>query len=431
MISRLPNISKAVDAIRRGELFPLDLVDYCLIRIEQLEPRVRAWVSVDAEGARREAARLGTLARAGSVVGPLHGIPIGIKDIIDVAGWPTRAGSPLRFDHIAAKDAEIVERLRRAGAIILGKTVTTEFASFDPPPTRNPWNLEHTPGGSSSGSAAAVALEMCCAAIGSQTGGSIVRPASYCGVAGLKPTLYSVSLEGVVPLSPNLDHGGPLARSVADLGVLYQVLQRVDSAPANSWTPKLSWSKGFFWDRADKEVRQVTEQAVRLLGDMVENRDWQEMPASFSEVHACHRCLMAVDAAEYHRATFAAQRNEYGRHIAGLIEEGLHASAVDYAHALRLQKQFSTEFQNALGTTILVTPSTPTPAPGLETTGDPAFNSPWSFAGVPTVTIPCGLASNGLPCGLQLIAAKLDEGSLLAAAEECERRLGFADRPMP
>lgn len=434
MISSLPSIPKAVEAIRQGKLSPVELVEYCLAQIERFDRQIRAWVLVDGKGALQEAERSALVARSGVSLGPLHGIPIGIKDIIDVAGWPTKAGSPLRENHIAAKDAELVVRLKQAGAIILGKTVTTEFAYFDPPPTRNPWNIHHTPGGSSSGSAAAVALEMCAAAIGTQTGGSIIRPAAYCGMAGLKPSLRAVSLNGVMPFSHQLDHAGPIARSVGDLTVVYNVLQRLsESKPGLSprRLPHLSWLKGYFWDHADQEVRRVVEQAVRKLADLVENRDWQELPDSFRNVHAQHRCIMAVDAAENHRESFAENRDKYSYHIRTLIEEGLGFSAVDYARALRHQRQFATQFQNALAATILVTPATTTTAPGrLDTTGDPAFNSPWSFAGVPTVTIPCGLDNQGMPCGLQLISAKLDEPSLLAVAARCEERLNFTARPV-
>ena len=210
MIPLLPSVAKSVEQIRSGELDPQELVEFHLQRIRRFEDRVHAWARVDADGARREAEKAARRARDGRPLGALHGIPLGIKDIIDVQAMPTRAGSPLREKHVAPRDAGLVARLRRAGAIFLGKTVTTEFACFDPPPTRNPWNLAHTPGGSSSGSAAAVAVGMCSAAVGTQTGGSIVRPASYCGVAGFKPTSGHVSLDGVVPVSPHLDHAGPL-----------------------------------------------------------------------------------------------------------------------------------------------------------------------------------------------------------------------------
>src|SRR5437870_1571690 len=218
----LPTIHGSAEEIRRGTVTPADLVERCLKQIDRYEAKVRAWVFVDREGARAEAARLGDELKQGQWRGPLHGIPVGIKDIFDVFDWPTGAGSRLWAQSIARRDATTVERLRRAGAIFLGKTVTTAFASFDPPVTRNPWNLERTPGGSSSGSAAALACGMCLGALGSQTGGSITRPASYCGVAGLKPSFGLVPCEGVVPLAPSMDHPGPMARCVHDLAILFQ-----------------------------------------------------------------------------------------------------------------------------------------------------------------------------------------------------------------
>src|SRR5438045_6953120 len=187
MMPELPSIAKAAHDMREDRLRPSELVEHCLARIEQLESDVHAWVLIDPAGARREAERLDRLANDGDWLGPLHGIPIGIKDIIDVAGWPTKCGSPLREHHLADRDAVVVASLRKSGAILLGKTVTTEWACFDPPPTRNPWNLNRTPGGSSSGSAAAVATDMCLAALGTQTGGARIRPAAVCGVAVLTP----------------------------------------------------------------------------------------------------------------------------------------------------------------------------------------------------------------------------------------------------
>ena len=214
----------AADAIRERRATPLDILDQCLTQIDRWESRISAWVFIDQEGARAEATRMTEEIKQGKYRGPLHGIPVGIKDIFDVFDWPTAAGSKLWAQSMARKDAPVVERLRQAGAVFLGKTVTTLFASFDPAVTRNPWNLERTPGGSSSGSAAALATGMCLGALGSQTGGSITRPASYCGVCGLKPTFGLVSGEGVVPLSPSMDHPGPMARCVRDLALLLQVI---------------------------------------------------------------------------------------------------------------------------------------------------------------------------------------------------------------
>src|SRR5438876_1233363 len=212
-------IHEAAAAIRAGTLTPVDLLEQCLARIDVYEPHVRAWVVIDRDGAREQAERLTAELKRGQNRGPLHGIPIGVKDIIDVFDLPTGCGSKLWANSIARQDATVVKRLRQAGAVILGKTVTTAYAFLDPPVTRNPWNLSRTPGGSSSGSAAAVACGMCLGALASQTGGSTTRPASFCGVCSLKPTYRSVSVDGVVPLAPSLDHIGAIASCVRDLAI--------------------------------------------------------------------------------------------------------------------------------------------------------------------------------------------------------------------
>src|SRR3954468_2244140 len=204
-------IHEAAAAIRAGSLTPVDLLEQCLERIDRYEPQVRAWVLVDRGGAREQALRLTDELKKGQHRGPLHGIPIGVKDIIDVFDLPTGCGSKLWANSIARQDATVVKRLRQAGAVILGKTVTTAYAFLDPPVTRNPWNLNRTPGGSSSGSAAAVACGMCLGALASQTGGSTTRPAAFCGVCSLKPTYGRVSTDGVLPLAPSLDHVGLMA----------------------------------------------------------------------------------------------------------------------------------------------------------------------------------------------------------------------------
>src|SRR5437868_4704303 len=224
----MKTIHEAAAALRAGKATPLELVDMCLANVDRCEGRVHAWVFLERDYARDEARRLGKELSQGKDRGPLHGIPIAVKDIFDVFDWPTAAGSKLWENSIARQDCEVVRRLRSAGAIFLGKTVTTQYASFDPPVTRNPWNLERTPGGSSSGSAAALATGMCLGALGSQTGGSITRPASYCGVAGCKPTYGRVSAHGILPLAVSMDHPGPMARSVHDLAILLQTVAGAD-----------------------------------------------------------------------------------------------------------------------------------------------------------------------------------------------------------
>ncbi|HEV3002851.1 MAG TPA: amidase [Pirellulales bacterium] len=444
-MAELPTIVASAVELRAGRLTPIDLVGRCLECIRRFEPRVRAWVLVDNEGARHAAARLDEELRSGRSRGPLHGIPLGIKDIVDVAGWPTRAGSPLLEGHVAGRDATIVARLRQAGAILLGKTVTTEFASFDPPTTRNPWDLARTPGGSSSGSAAAVALGMCLGAIGSQTGGSITRPASYCGIAGCKPTLGRVSTTGLVPLSFHLDHPGPIARTVGDLATILSAIAGYDPAdPVSVDVPavddvlgdratvprRLGLLEEFFMEGASPAVVAGVRKALGTLQTAGATVVSATLPASFAQVHRHHRRIMAVDAAHEHRAFFPSRRSEFGPNIASLLDEGLAASAIDYAASLAHQQRFRREMTAALeGFDALVTPATVDTAPDTRTTGDPKFNSPWSHAGLPTVSFPIGLANDGLPLSLQLIGRPFDEGRLLRAAAWCEAQVGFHALP--
>src|SRR6185369_585994 len=224
----MQTLHAAADDIRTGRRTPVDVLEECLANIDRLEDRVRAWVFVDRDGARTEAERLTREVKQGHYRGPLHGIPLGIKDIFDVFDWPTAAGSRLWKNSVARQDSTCVRRWRDAGAVFVGKTVTTQYASFDPPVTRNPWNSARTPGGSSSGSCAGVACGMCLGAIASQTGGSITRPAAFCGVAGIKPTYGRVSCHGVMPLAPSIDHPGPVASCVRDIAILLQAIAGPD-----------------------------------------------------------------------------------------------------------------------------------------------------------------------------------------------------------
>ncbi len=463
MISSLPTIAKAAELIRAGEILPIDLVEFCLARIDRFEDQIHAWVMIDRDGARRLAHEQADRLSQGIDPGPLAGIPIGIKDIIDVAGWPTKAGSPLRDNHVAETDATLVAHLRAAGAIILGKTVTTQFACFDPPPTRNPWNLQHTPGGSSSGSAAAVSLEMCMAAIGTQTGGSIIRPASYCGVSGFKPTFGHISLDGVVPVSQRLDHAGPIARCVGDLAATYAVATGSDTwggllpkhlmdyalldaadlprsftaavATASFWhddppRPTIQSIEGFFFEHASGDVKHVVTAVIEKLQDAWSEEGCFKLPKSFDEVHEHHYCIMAFEAAEYHRENFKGNPQSYGPNVSTLIEAGLSTSKEAYQAAIEHQSSFQRDIARMFARhAIAVVPSTTTTAPKTDSTGDPKFNSPWSYAGVPTITIPCGIADDGLPCGLQLVGPADSEVELLQAAAWCEQRLGLDLRP--
>jgi aspartyl-tRNA(Asn)/glutamyl-tRNA(Gln) amidotransferase subunit A len=270
---------------------------------------------------------------------------------------------------------------------------------------------------------------MCLAALGSQTGGSITRPASYCGVCGLKPTFGSMSVQGVYPIAFHLDHPGPMARTVKDLAILWSILSEEDRTPnaTGETPPRLALLGGFFQDMADAAVRAATRAGVERLRAEGAAITEVALPAEFLDVHSVHRRIMAVEAAEHHRRQYAEHSQQYGASISALIEEGFSVSAVDYAAALKHQSRFRAAAIELLHDyDALATPATVTPAPeSLQTTGDPAFNSPWSLAGLPTVSFPCGLSPEGMPCSLQLTGAWRGEESLLRTAAWCEVMLQF------
>jgi aspartyl-tRNA(Asn)/glutamyl-tRNA(Gln) amidotransferase subunit A len=378
--------------------------------------------------------------RQGFDRGLLHGIPLGIKDVIDVQEWPTAAGSPRWANSVARHDAPVVQRLRQAGAVLMGKTVTTPYASFDPSPTRNPWNLGRTPGGSSSGSAVAVACGMCLGSLGTQTGGSITRPASYCGVASIKPTFGRVSAQGVVPLATSMDHVGALAGCIRDLGLLLQAIAGpADNAstqePVPDWSceralppmlPRIGRLHGLFDRLASPSVRQFVDSASEALKEKGATLQDVSLPASFAEVLPRHRLVMGVEAAAYHERRLRRYPEEYGPNIRKLLEEGLACPAPEYARCKEHQVQLREAMYGCFhGVEVLLSPATTTPAPDAATTGDPAFNSPWSYTGLPTVSFRGGRCPEGMPLAIQLIGPPWREGALLAAAAWCEEALGI------
>ena len=426
----MKTIQRIRQEILHRETTVVETVQGFLDRIEQLEPQINAWVHVDEQGSLQQAKRLQDQLDNGKAVGPLFGIPIGVKDIVDVKGLPVEAGTKYRHGTIAETDAPVVERLRDLGAIILGKTVTTELACFDPPITKNPWNLEHTPGGSSSGSAAAVATGMCAAAIGSQTGGSITRPASYCGVAGWKPTFDQAPLRGVEPVTFHLDHVGPLARTVSDLVAFADLFIDSNSASDGSFSkrkPRIGVLRDFFLEECDDETRQVVDDVTKRLSDNGAQVSDASLPAGFEGVHKMHWRIMAIEAAHFHGADFQKHTTDFGPKVASLIVEGLESDLFDYTKALDHRKVFHHTVDHMWNDLdAILTPATPTAAPrDLSTTGDPRFNSPWSYAGIPTVSFPCGLTKTGLPMAVQLIGKRNCDRELLDIAAWCETQIDF------
>ncbi len=421
----LPTATEALAAMRSGKLRAAALFDQCVARMTLIE--AQAWVEIDADRLHEAGSSIG--ARYAEYPLGLSGVPIGVKDIIDVANWPTRGGSYLTSAMPADRDAPIVARLREAGAALLGKTVTCQFACFDPAPTKNPWNFGRTPGGSSAGSAAAVALGQCLIALGTQTGGSILRPASYCGVCGFKPAHDPQWLEGVLPVSSKLDHVGPLARCVTDLELAWRAITGAAPAAQEARTPRLGVLRDYFWEHASDDVRELTSQTLGRLQSAGAELCEVPLPSGFGDVHACHRTIMAFDVARQHIAAFENNPDAFGRQLAKLIYQGMEISPTHYARAVEFQRSFR---ENLLTTytniDALVMPATSTTAPSPETTGDASFHVPWSFAGVPAVCFPIGLASSDdMPCGLQLVRPQgtscEDEFALLTLARWCEATL--------
>src|SRR3989454_12508312 len=316
----------AAAAVRAGRVSPVELVDACLARIRALDAALSAWAFVDAEGAQATARACMAEARAGRFRGTLHGVPVGVKDIFDVAGMPTTGGARPFAHTRPAVDAVSVARLRAAGAIILGKTVTTEFAYRDPAPTRNPWNRAHTPGGSSAGSAAAIAARMVPLALGSQTVGSVLRPAAYCGVVGFKGAHGLVPVGGVIPLAWSLDHVGVLARSVADAALAMGVLAGRGLEPSPVSTPRLAMSPALL-RRATPEVAAHLEAVADALARAGATVSKVELPASFGEIHDAGLAVLEVEAAAYHAPWFGKHGGDYGPEMRSLVEAGLRHSA--------------------------------------------------------------------------------------------------------
>ena len=434
-------VAEMIRQFQRRKLSPVTLMESILKRIDILEPTLQAWVTIDRQGLLREARQCQEEIAKGTIRGLLHGIPIGVKDIFYTSGMKTTAGSKIFADFIPAYNATAVERLKTAGAIILGKTATTEFASRYPAPTRNPWNLEHTPGGSSSGSAAAVATGMCPAALGSQTGGSVLRPAAYCGVVGLKPTYGRISRYGVFALSWTLDHVGFLTRSVEDAAILLGILAGQD--PADRTTrpqpvpdymrslrslrrpPRIGIVREFYQEKSVASVWKHTEKILNQLKRAGGKMREVKMPESFAVVQDAHRIIMWVEAAAYHEKLFEKNREQYSPKMREMVEIGLLIPSVDYLRAQKIKRLFRREMDHVMQEyDCLLTPATSSAAPkNLSSTGDPWFQVPWSLSGLPAISIPSGLNDEGLPLGIQLVGTAYAEGKLFAVARWCEKVL--------
>ena len=440
-------VSEMAQQIKDKQLSPVDLAQSQLERIDATDKELQAWVTIDREEVLTTAKQLEDEAKGGKTRGLLHGVAVGLKDIFYTAGMKTAAGSKVYADFVPDFDATTVRRIKEAGGIILGKAVTTEFATSDPSPTYNPWNLEHTPGGSSSGSSVAVASKTVGAALGSQTGGSTCRPAAYNGIVGLKATYGRISRYGVVPVSWSLDHVGILVRTVDDAALMLQVLSGEDANDPGSANepvpnfmqqmaehnlpPRIGVPSQYFQEKSTSEVWAHTQAVANQLAAAGAEIVEIGLPGSFSSSHSVQRIVMNVECAAYHEQFHANQAEDYGPRVRAGMEMGMLIPATKYLQAMRLRRQFRQDMvQMVQQVDAVLTPTTPAPAPkDRNTTGDASFQAPWTSCGLPTVTIPSGLSENGMPLGVQLGGLPFEEGKLLGIAKWCETTLGVQLSP--
>ena len=416
----------AIALLRRRALSSEELVRACLDRIARDEPRIHAWAWLEPERALAAARAVD----AGPPRPPLFGLPVGIKDIIDTADAPTECGTPLYRGRRPSADAACVASLRAAGAVVLGKTVTTELAFFAPGPTRNPRNPGHTPGGSSSGSAAAVADFMVPAALGTQTAGSIVRPAAFCGVVGFKPTHGLLSLDGVHPFAPSLDTLGVLVREVADVAPVLAGLGASVEIPPLSRPPRIGLWRSAQWPRATPAMQERLEHvALELARAGASLRDVDLGPEEGPLAEA-QGLVMAAEAARSLKSLRESAGPKLSAQLRDLLDRGAAASA-DEVRSAKVQAGLAWTVATRLlaEVDVLLTPSAPGEAPeGLASTGDPIFNRVVTMLGLPCVSLPAGAGPSGLPLGVQLVGAPRAEGALLAVAGWVESRLAVSGR---
>jgi len=417
------SLSEAVEAIGARKVTSVELVQACLDRIDERDSGVKAWTQIDRKAVLEEARSRDDEAP----VGPLHGVPVGIKDIIDTVHLPTEYGSQIYRGYRPGREAACVSLVRRAGAVILGKTVTTEFAMFRPGPTANPHALDRTPGGSSSGSAAAVADFQVPAAFGTQTAGSIIRPAAFCGVVGYKPSFGTLSLDGVKPLAQTLDTLGFITRTVRDQFVMRSALLGAERNPAlfAQTKPRLGFFQTPFWSATAPETRQLLEQTARQLSESGFGVEEVTCPASFGNLNEMHANLMAFETARNYVSEYEEpNRSLLDERSRQAIETGWTVSADDY-QTMRVELgQARLQFAElARDFDAIMVPATVGEAPPIESTGDPVFNRMWSLLGVPAVTLPAGRGPNGLPLGVQFVGRYDTDLRLLQVCEDVERWL--------
>ena len=429
----------ALARLREGEIGCEELVRSCLRRIEETEPTVRAWAHLDPEHALHQARAADGHRRGGADPGPLHGLPVGVKDIFDTREWPTECGTPLMTGRQPRSDAHVVSQLKVAGAVIMGKTVTTEFALYSPGKTTNPHDARRTPGGSSSGSAAAVATGMVPLAVGSQTNGSVIRPAAYCGVSGYKPTHGLISRSGALALSRPLDTVGVFARSLEDAALLAEPLFGYDERDPDTRPragpglraavasdppvrPQFAFVRSPVREPAEDDARAGFEALAERLGDAC---DAVDLPEPFDRALDCHRALMCADVAKSLAGWYERGKDRLSDGLRAMIEEGRAVLAVDYNRALDFAAALEAGLERLFERyDAIITPATGGQAPlGLESTGSPAFCTTWTLTGVPAVSVPLLEGADGMPIGVQVVGRRHDDARLLRTARWLASRM--------
>jgi len=422
---------EAARMIAAGETSSEALVAACLARIAEREPEIRAWAFVDQEHALAQAKAADARLREGRGVGPLHGVPIGIKDVIDTVDMPTEHGSAAYKGRLPSEDATCVAALRTAGAVIIGKTVTTELANLTPAATRNPRHIGHTPGGSSSGSAACVAASMVPAAVGTQTAGSVIRPAAFCGVYGFKPTLGLIPRPGVLTQSHTLDSVGVFGRSVEDLALVADAMQGFDArdgASVASSRPRLraiateewplpdafAFVKTHAWPETVPAMREAFLELLAHLGGQVRE---VSLDLTTARGVAAARTVQSVEVAAYYGPLLDRTPQLLSKELAARIEEGRQVRGSAYVEALNARAALYRTVAEVIAEygTLLTPAALGPPPPGLASTGDPVFCAFWTYLGAPAVTLPL-LQADGLPIGVQLVGMRRDDGRLLRTA---------------
>ena len=430
-------VEELVEKIKNAQITSVELCQLYIDRINKFEKDIKAWAHFDKKLLLEKAAEADEHRRLGKPLGPLHGIPVAVKDIVGTLDMPTECGTVIRKGKSYSQNAEIIELLISAGAIVMGKTATAELAYLGPPKTTNPHDYSRTPGGSSSGSAASVASFMAPLSVGSQTGGSIIRPASYCGVVGYKPTYGLISRNGVLKTSEKLDHVGVFGRSVEDVALLAKTLIKKDKLDTASvhysaenmlnetkkgplFEPKFIFYKTDYWKLVEKKSRESFEYFIKSFKKNIEVFD---TPSYFKDIHKYHQIIYDTDLANNFSLYFKKYKKKLSKIMQDAIIRGNKHSAKDYAEAVDFMKRsyesYEEVFEDYHG---VLSPSSPGVAPkSLKTTGTAEFNKVWSYLGTPCISLPLLQGENDLPLGVQLVGAKYDDQRFLGVANWLEK----------